>query len=156
MVKRHLGEVQKAFRWYQRTIGTTVIWYAFDRAATTKDDIYDEGPERRWKPGFVLPVLHVARTERAETAREEGYYDMGSAHLVISPHQAAAAGLDDPWDAESQLFDRFLWDGTVFEVRTWQIQGRMRRFEVVVGATAQEVAPEEYFNDPHFPVPPKA
>ena len=153
IVKWYVNQVHRAFRWYQPKAGVRVKWYRFDPAATTVDDVYDEGPERRWLPALDVPLLHVVRDEEAQADTEEGLYALGSVHFVVDPRQAQRAGLDDPWQAPPRLNDRFLYDDRFWEIRSWQVQGRLRQWEVVVGGNAAQVAPEELSNDPNFPPP---
>lgn len=151
IVKRHLNQVERSYQRYQHKVGTTVVWYEFDRALTTLHPLYDEGPEPRWKPGFQLHVLAVIRDEDREQPREEGFYTGGTTHLSFGTRQALRDGMTDPYDAVSHLKDRFLWDGEHWEVRRYQISGRLRRAEVVIGVDAQRLSPEELVNEPNYP-----
>lgn len=150
-VKSYIRQVNKAYRWYQRYVGTTILWWEFDRVNTTKDDVYDEGPERRWKKPFWLPIMVVIRDEDRKAPREEGFYAIGTAHLTFGTQMAAQAGMTDPHDARLHLHDRFLWDDKYFEVRRFQISGRLQRYEVVVGVDGTALSDEEFVNDPHWP-----
>lgn len=151
IVKRHVNAIHRAFRRYQPRVGVTVSWYRFDQAGTTGHDVYDEGPSRRWLPPTQVPLLHIVRDEEAQADTEEGLYALGAVHFVLDPRQAQRGGIADPWAAPPQLNDRFFYEGAFWEVRSWQVQGRLRQWEVVVGGNANQVAPEELFEDPGFP-----
>lgn len=155
-VKSYVNYVHRRYRWYRNYVGTTVKWFEFDPAATTKDDIYDEGPQRRWKPAISLPVMVVIRDEERKAAREEGFYAAGTIHLTFGTKMALQAGMTDPYTSRVHLHDRFQFDlddaGPVYwEVRRFQISGRLKRYEVVIGVDAMQISPEEWQNDPNWP-----
>ena len=156
-VKTYINHVHKRYRWYQQYVGTSVLWYEFDPVNTTKDDVYEEGPERRWKQPIVLPTMVVIRDEERETPREEGFYALGTVHLTFGTRMAARAGMTDPYTSRLHLHDRFQFDqqadGTpiYWDVRRFQISGRLKNFEVVIGVDATQLSPEEFINDPNWP-----
>lgn len=156
-VKSYVNYVHKRYRWYRNYVGTKVKWYEFDPVTTTKDDVYDEGPERRWKTPFELPVMVVIRDEERETPREEGFYTLGTIHLTFGTKMAAQAGMTDPLTARRHLHDRFQFDydelgrPVWWEVRRFQISGRLKNYEVVIGVDATQLSPEEFVNDPNWP-----
>jgi hypothetical protein len=150
-VKSYVNYVHKRYRWYRDYVGTTVTWWEFDRLNSTSHPVYDEGPERIYKLPFILPVMVVLRDEDRKTPREEGFYAVSTAHLTFGTDMAARAGMSDPHNARLHLFDRFLWDDKYFEVRRFQIAGRLKKFEVVIGVDATALSEEEFVNDPHWP-----
>jgi hypothetical protein len=152
--KPYLAQVRRAYRKYQRRVGTTVTWYEYDTAHSAPGDIYDESPTSRWKNGFELPVLAVIRDEDVEAPREEGLYTGGHAHLSFGTDQAACAGMTDPHNSRLHLVDRFYWDGEYWGVTRFQVSGRLIRFEVIIGVDAQRVAIEELVNQQEFPPTP--
>lgn len=147
IVKRHLNQINRSFRRYQRTVGQIVTWYEWDPTSSGVTGTYDEG-SRGWKPPRPMPILHLVRDEEEQVPREEGFITTGRVHLTASPEQLRRAGMSDPYDSRRHLHDRFLWDNEVWEVRTWRLQGRLVNFETVIGIDAQRVAPEEMYNDP--------
>jgi hypothetical protein len=152
-VKDYIHQIEKGYKWWQRYIGTTILWWEFDYENSYKHPIYDESPEALWKPPIVLPVMVVIRDEDRRVPREEGFYAISTAHLTFGTKMAADAGMTDPHDARLHLKDRFLWDDRYFEVRRFQISGRLKRFEVVVGVDGTALGDEELVNQPHFPPP---
>lgn len=151
-VKTYIRQVHKAYRWYRDYVGTWVTWYEYDPARSTKDNIYDESPEAQWKPGFILPVMVVIRDEDRENPNPEGFYTGSTIHLTFGTEMASKAGMNDPLTATPHLKDRFKWDEAYWEVRRYQISGRLKKYEVVIGVDAQKLAAEEMFNQADFPL----
>lgn len=150
-VKAYVAYVHKRYRWYRNYVGTTVEWWEFDREESTTHPVYDEGPQKIYKPSIVLPVMVVIRDEDRKSPREEGFYSISNIHLTFGTKMAADAGMSDPHDARHHLFDRFFWDDRYFEVRRFQISGRLKRYEVVIGVDAVALSEEEFVNDPSWP-----
>jgi len=150
-IKPYVAYVHKRYRWYRNYVGTTVQWWEFDREDSTTHAVYDEGPERIWHQPFVLPVMVVIRDEDRKVPQEQGFYAVSTIHLTFGTDMAARAGMRDPHDARFHLHDRFLWDDKYFEVRRFQISGRLKRYEVVIGVDGTALSEEEFFNDPHWP-----
>lgn len=154
IVKRHLSQIRRSYRRYQRKVGTTIVWYEYDPTGAAPANIYDEAPAERWKHGFELHILAILRDEDVEGPREEGFYTGGRAHVTFGTDQAAQDGMTDPHNAVLHLKDRFYWDGEYWTVNTFQISGRLHRAEVVIGVDAQRLAAEELVNIPDFPPSP--
>ncbi|HET7110293.1 MAG TPA: hypothetical protein VFI41_05440 [Gemmatimonadales bacterium] len=150
-VKEYIRQVRKSYRWYQRYVGTTVTWYEFYEETSVPTNIYDESPVANWHPGFLLPVMVVIRDEDREAPREEGFYTGGSIHLTFGTDMAARNGMTDPHDAVLHLKDRFYWDQQYWTVERFQISGRLKKFEVVVGCDARRLGAEELVNQINFP-----
>lgn len=152
-IRDHYRETNEAIADFQGEVGTRILWWEFDKALTTVDDLYDEGSmtgQRRWHAPKRVPVYSVIRTERAERPGSEGFYDASTIHFSALLEQLRKAGLSDPYDAQRHLFDRVLWDGEIFEIRVYQIHGRLQMYETTVGIDATEVDPAEMVNDPDF------
>jgi hypothetical protein len=152
-VRDHLRHTNRLVTGYQRYTGTTVLWWEWDQADTTVDTLYDEGSatgHRRWYPPKKIPVYSLIRTDRTERPGSEGFYDAASVHVSALLDQLRKAGLTNPADSQKHLFDRFLYAGMIFEIRTYQIHGRLQSYETDVGIDATQVNPEELINDPDF------
>lgn len=134
--------------------GTTVKWFMFDSQSSVADELYDVGSVatgRVWVSGIELPVISVVRTEGSELANDQGFYVTDAIHISVSMRQAENAGLDDlVRNADKHLFDRLVWQGTVFNVVHIQARGLIRNRHVVVGIDAVQVNPEELVNDDIF------
>lgn len=134
--------------------GQTLLWYVFDPAASRVDPVFDVGSVgagRVWKPPVALPVISVVRTEGAESANDQGFYVTDEIHVSVSMRQAENAGLNDlVARADRHLFDRFIWQRTVFSPVHIQARGLLGMRHVVAGIDAVEVNPEELVNDDQF------
>lgn len=164
-VRDHLRHTNKAITAFQGYTGTTVLWYEWEGVVDTTpdapgadtglEDLYDEGggsstQARRWKAPKQMPVYSVIRQEDVETPSAEGMYTVETIHLTALLEQLRQHGLREPYDARKHLFDRIVWDGRVYEIRRYQIQGRLQNYETTVGIDATRVMPEEMVNDPDF------
>lgn len=151
-VRDHYRHTNRMIEEYQQYTGVTVLWYEWDPDTTTVDDLYDEGPSRRWMVPKPMPVYSLVREEGTEVPSAEGHYPVDTIHAAALLEQLRKYGLSDPYDAQRHLHDRFIWDGFVWEVRRWAIQGRTRTYEATVGIDAYRVMPDELVNDPDFAV----
>lgn len=144
------------FERFQRDWGATVQWFEWDGAEAAADDetdIYDEGTAtnpRRWLPPKVVQIMSVIRVEGEERPTAEGFYTVDHIHLTASVEQLRRNGLHKVDDAQWHLFDRFVWDNFVWEVRRFQIQARLTTIELLVGIDAMRVKDEEMLNDIDF------
>jgi hypothetical protein len=149
----HIRETNKAITHFQREVGVTILWFEFDRADTSVDDVYDEGSAaggRRWFPPKRVPVYSLIRQEAEERPDAEGFYAPDTIHFSALIEQLRKAGLSNPTDARSHLLDRVLWDGEIWNIQGYQIQGRLHGIETTLGIDAVQVSPEEMVNDPDF------
>lgn len=145
----HFRETNKAITDFQRQIGATVIWYEWNPESTPDDTIYDQYG-RDWHPGKPMPLYSIIRDEGAEVPSAEGFYTVDTIHCAALLEQLRRAGLSDPYNAQRHLRDRFSWDGFIWEVRRWAIQGRLQTMEATVGIDATKVTEEEMRHDPDF------
>ncbi len=163
-VRDHLRHTNKEVARFQRYAGTTVLWYEWEGVIDTSpdtpgsiglEDLYDEGggsitQTRQWYAPKPMPVYSVIRQEDVEAPSAEGMYTVETIHFSALLEQLRAAGLSDPYDARKHLFDRVVWDNRVYEIRRYQLQGRLQNYETTVGVDATRVMPEEMVNDPDF------
>jgi hypothetical protein len=140
----------------QQYIGQYVPWYRFDRAGSTVDPIYDVGASsgtggRKFFPPFLLPVISAGLAEGVEVNVGQGEYTTDVCHLVVSYDQAEKAGLRN-MAINWRLFmgDRFIWNNTVFQVRSIQVRGPVGPRYEVLGIDGWQVNAEELINDVDF------
>jgi hypothetical protein len=105
---------------------------------------------RRWFAPKRIPVYSVIRVEASETPDDVGLYTVDSIHITALIEQIRKHGLTNPYDAKAHLNDRFVWDSFVWEIRRYQIQGRVKALETTVGIDATKVSEEEMVNDVDF------
>ena len=149
-VRDHLRHTNRQVTKFQRKVGTIVDWWEFDKVNTTKDDIYDEGPDRKWKAPKRMPVYSVIRVEGVEVPDAEGQYTVDSIHFSGLLEQFRRAGMTAPYDAQAHINDRVIYDHFVWEIRRYQIMGRLQDYETTVSIDATKVSPEEMINDSQF------
>jgi len=161
-IRDHFRHTNRAVSAFQKYVGTTILWFEWEGMVDVTpsqsegiEDLYDEGgvaptQNRQWHSPKPMPVYSVIRTEDVEAPSPEGMYTVDSIHFSALLEQLRQAGLNDPYDARKHLFDRVLWDGRIYEIRRYQIQGRIEHYETTVGIDATRVMPEEMINDPDF------
>lgn len=138
----------------QEFIGQYIPWYQFDRENSVIDPIYDVGAEtggRKFHRPFLLPVISAGLEEGVEINTGQGEYTTDVAHLVVSYDQAEKAGLrrmKTNW--RTFLGDRFIYNDTVFQVRSIQVRGPVGERYEVLGIDGWQVNAEELVNDPDF------
>lgn len=146
----HLRHTHRQLNRFQRKVGTKVRWWEFDPENTTKDDLYDEGPARMWHAPKSVPVYSIIREEGVEVPGPEGKYTVDTIHISADLEALRRAGLSEPYNAQKHLNDRLFYDNFIWEIRRYQIHGRLQDYETTVGIDATRVSPEEMVNDPQF------
>lgn len=135
---------------WRHEIGQVLLWYEFDRVLSVRDPVYDESGARRWLAPKRIPVYSVIRVEASEVPSPTGFYTVDTVHSSALLEQLRRHGLSNPYDAQAHLKDRFVWDGFVWEIRRYQIMGRIESFETTVSIDATKVSPDEMVNDVEF------
>ena len=124
-----------------------MFWYVYnpdDQIAS--DDVYDEGG-RSWKSGVRLPVLPVSVEQAAEQDESGGLFQVRRINVKIIPDMWQRRGLPDPTSRDRGL-DRIKFERVTYEVRKFQLAGRIGRFYSIYLVTGIEVLPEEVDWDP--------
>lgn len=138
----------------QEFVGQLIPWYRFDRAGSVVDPIYDVGASsggRKFAKPFLLPVISAGLEEGVEVNSGQGEYTTDIAHLVVSYDQAEKAGLrkmKTNW--RMFLGDRFIYNESVFQVRSIQVRGPIGDRYEVLGIDGWQVNAEELVNDEDF------
>lgn len=149
-IRDHLRHTNRQVTKFQRKAGTTVAWWEFDKENTTRDPVYDEGGQRMWHAPKQIPVYSVIRAEGVEVPSAEGQYTVDTIHLSGLLDQFRRHGLTEPYNAQRHINDRIIYDNFVWEIRRYQIMGRLQDYETTVSIDATKVSPEELINDPQF------
>lgn len=138
----------------QEFIGQYIPWYRFDRANSVVDPIYDVGAStggRKFFKPFLLPCISSGLEEGVEINTGQGEYTTDVCHLVVSYDQAEKAGLRKmKTDWRTFLGDRFIYNDTVFQVRSIEVRGPVGDRYEVLGIDGWQVNAEELVNDPDF------
>lgn len=154
--RREVRQIWKHFTRYQRSIGETLIYYKFDAEESVYDDVYDEG-YRRYEPGIRIPILWVDQSEAPEDYAPEGRRPTQRIRLALSARDVHEAGisvtevhgnrLTDTSPSIVWRYDRmhdiFYYDNRFYEISAFQVRGRVKGEDVIVGVTGIETFPDD-------------
>jgi hypothetical protein len=155
-VRREAREIWKHFERYQTDIGEAVIYFKFDASLSSYDLVYDEG-YRHYERGLRIPILWVDQSEATEDYAAEGRRPTQRIRLAVSAKQLHEAGISvtevhgnrltdgSPslvWRYE-RVNDVFYYDNRYYEVSAFQIRGRVKGEDVIVGITGIETYPSD-------------
>lgn len=155
-IRNDVSEIFEGVEERQNEIGTTVLWFLFDKETTanTGHSVYDEsqgGSGSDWLEPFWLPVYAAIRTEGPQQMGDTGMYTTDAVRLVVSYRTAQRHGLVDfGLASDDRLNDRFVYDDVVFQVSDIQVRGQIQERDIVIGIQALEVDPNELINEPDF------
>lgn len=154
--RREARAIHRHFARYHKDIGESVIWYRFDATRSSYDRVYDEG-YRVYHRGIKMPVLWVDQTEAVEDYAPEGRRPTQRVRFAVSSREMFEAGisiteghfnrLQDNTTADSEIWrtdrvhDIIYYDGRYFEVSAYQIRGRLKGEDVVIGVACIESFP---------------
>ena len=153
-------EIWKHFGRYHNTIGETILYYKFDADDTEYDRVYDEG-FRRYHPAVRIPILWVDQQEASEDYAPEGRRPTMRIRLSVSARSMYEAGISvtaahgnriqdespsDIWRLD-RVHDILFYSGGYYEVSAFQIRGRVKGEDVVIGISGIETFPDELFFD---------
>ena len=172
-VKDEASSIHEGLQKFGHEVGTTVLWYAFDREESAPeegvdgpavgdsiyDDVYDEssvtpgggGATLQWKDPWIVNVLSAVRYEGAEQPNDTGFYTTDRLHLAIDRISAEQQGLlTVDLRSNDRLHDRVVYDNVVFGVTDIQVRGQLEDHDLVIGVDLAEVDPSELVNEPDF------
>jgi hypothetical protein len=136
---------------YQKLTGEYVRWYQYDAANSTSNPVYDEGPSRRWLPSIQVPVLFVLFQQPPNNPTEAGRYTVADVHFTVSYDQLVKAGISQPSVSDLHFSDRIEWDGKLFDLEDYRLQGYVHGTYMTVGVDGHQVKEEELEQD--YPMP---
>ena len=161
--RREVAYVWKQYNAFYATIGEEVIWFPFDTVESRYDDIYDEG-SKTYKTGIRMPALWVDQVEDPEQYSAEGRRPTKRLRFAVSARSLQERGVatfdahgrrmydvppvapspaqygrpDSPW-LDDRLNDVVFYDGRFFAVSDFQIRGRAKEMDLIIGVAALEV-----------------
>jgi hypothetical protein len=148
--------IHRGLRGWQRGWGDSITYWRYedDLSAENMHPVYDEatGAGKVFYGAWQIPVLHVNHNEATDTEpRDAGLYVTDSLEVVCEFDQLMRIGLSEV-DLKHGVFqrDRITYDNLVFGVRHVDIQGQMRRRDVIVTISATQLMNDEIVNDPQF------
>lgn len=155
-VRREVRAIWRHFDRYHNDIGEAIVYFKFDAVASVYDDVYDEG-FRRYETGVRIPILWVDQSEATEDYAAEGRRPTLRIRLAVSAKNLHEAGISvteahgnrltdgSPslvWRYE-RVNDVFYYDNRFWEVSAFQIRGRAKGEDVIIGITGIETYPSD-------------
>lgn len=150
-VRREARQIWKHFGRYQKDIGEALVYYRFDADTSQYDSVYDEG-FRRYHKGVRIAILWVDQTEATEDYASEGRRPTQRLRCAVSARDMYEAGMSvteavgnrlqdespsDIWRRD-RMNDIVWYDSRYFEISAYQIRGRLKGEDVIIGLTCIE------------------
>jgi hypothetical protein len=142
----------------KKPVGTSALWYYYDRINTVVDPIYDVGgtppfspPEGRlWQGPFTVPIIKAVISQGNTKLSQAGFYNADTLKLTLNANdieKLIPGVMDDPDD---QNRSRVVWKNQVFRPFNVQQRGIISEGFVLLTVDCTQVMPEEMVNDPQF------
>lgn len=154
------GEVRRHNRAFTDSAdewGTSVLWFRYNAAATTVDDVYDDpsfGTTLAWHEPRPVMCMNLIAQQGAEVKGEGGFYTTDSFYGTFSAEHLRRAGLPDldlsVFADRSLLKDRIVYDGILWSPTALRFAAHVIDYDLVFGLAAEEIDPDEVVNDPLF------
>lgn len=153
-INAETSAIHRGLRGWQRSTGDSIVYFRFDYEHTQVDDVYDEatGAGKKYYGPATVPVLHANHSEAANSMpRDSGLYVVDTLFVTASFDQLKKAGLSymDIQHGQYQR-DRVAYDNLLYDVSQMNIQGQVRRRDIIVSLTCTQVMNDELVNDPDF------
>ena len=156
-MRREKNRIFKELEAYQGKVGETVVWFKFDVDESAYDRVYDEGGQRYLR-GRTVRALWVDQIEDPESYGDEGRRPTQRLRMAVSSRVMAEAGVGSqeahggrlrdekpsgkPW-WDDRLNDLIYYDSRFYEVTNFQIRGRGKDGDVVIGISGIETQPND-------------
>lgn len=148
------ASIYGGLRDWQRWTGDQIYYYRFAYDQSSVDPVYGEADAPNGRIYFeqgLIPALHVIHVEGDNDNTEQGFYTNDRAHVTMSYDQLKRLGLNNmDINTQNYLKDRFVYDGKVFRVISFQILGQIQQRDIVIALDATQVKPSEMVNDIQF------
>jgi hypothetical protein len=154
--RREVRAIWKHFDKYYGYIGEGMVYYRFDADNSKYDRVYDEG-YRQYHGGVVVPILWADQQEATEDYAPEGrrptqrlrcavsaknMYEAGFSPTEVHGNRIYDTSPSDTWRRD-RMHDLCFYDGRYWEISGYQIRGRARGEDVIIGITAIETFPDD-------------
>lgn len=101
-------------------------WLVYAPEESYTDDVYDEGPKRRYREAKApVSLLWILEIEGENERTPDGRYLQRKVNAGVSVTELARAGVPDPEDTPSRLNDLFVWEGRVFRIDVAEPNGHL-------------------------------
>lgn len=149
--RREVVAIYKHFNRYHDNIGEAMLYHLFDVDRSEYDEVYDEG-FRRYGRGIRIPILWIDQMEAVEDYAPEGrrptqrmrcavsarnMYEAGVSVTEVHGNQLSDTSPSDVWRRD-RMHDIFWYDNRYWEVSGFQIRGRVKGEDVIIGVTGIE------------------
>ncbi|MEU1816094.1 hypothetical protein ABZ543_12985 [Streptomyces roseifaciens] len=146
--------IHRGLRGWQRGTGDSFTYFRFEYDQSEMHDVYDEavGRGKEFYGRWQVPALHVVHNEATNTdPRDTGLYITDSLHVICEFDQIYKVGLTEA-DIKHACFqrDRIAYDKILFAVKHVEIQGQIRRRDIIVSIDGEQIKDDELVNDPLF------
>lgn len=145
--KDQIGRMNGIMKDYQRTWGENVLYFEYDAQASSKHDVYDEGPSRSWYDPFVLPVFFLDFRQDDPEQTSAGFYVLSTASICFQVSEAMDRFRVNPLYTAAHFRDRFQYDNNIYRVQKYEKQGFLHGTYLTVSILGEQVKPEEMVND---------
>jgi hypothetical protein len=154
--RREANQILKHFKRYQKDVGEALIYYRFDADTSAYDSVYDEG-FRKYHHGIRIPILWIDQMEAVEDYTPEGrrptqrmrcavssrdMYEAGVSVTEVHGNQLTDTSPSEIWRRD-RMHDLYYYDNRFWEVSGFQIRGRIKGEDVIVGITGIETFPDD-------------
>lgn len=175
--RREANQIARQFNRFQNTIGEGALWFMFDTEGSTYSRVYDEGYRRYHAPRRV-PLLWVDQQESAADYSPEGRRPTARIRLAFGAKSLWESGINvteahgtalhafrpsTVWNND-RINDVLYYGGHFYAISSFQIKGRVKYEDVIVGITGIEIFPDDEMNldvtprdwfAPHAPTEPE-
>ena len=166
-VRRETNHIWNEYTRYRNQVGEEVIWFQFSVDDSRYDDVYDEGG-KTYKTGIRMPVLWVDQIEDPEQYSSEGRRPTQRIRFAISAREMQHRGIDtreahgkmfdqvppvppipsqygrpeSPW-LDDRLNDVIYYDRRFYTISNFQIRGRAKFTDIIIGVSGLETTPDD-------------
>jgi hypothetical protein len=159
--RREIQSIQRGLRSFQNEVGTTVLWYEFDPAASSGGDTYQEGgiptpfdPQLQptgaglvFRDPVVIPVVWLRFLPPSQVQTDLGEYTVNQTSLRVASEAMRSSGLRAPFDPAAHFNDRYLYNGFLYRVESYAPRGWVHNAYNMVDVTGRQVKEEELESD---------
>lgn len=169
-VRREARRIWREFGRYHDAVGESVRWYRFDTRNSRWHEVYDTGGRTYLDP-VTVPILWVDQVEDPEQFSDQGRRPTQRIKFAVSSRSLAECGIgvteahgNRRWDVppvladgslapwlDDRLNDVIYYDGRFYSVSNFQIRGRAKGTDVVIGVSGIEVDPSDEMIFDEFP-----
>lgn len=163
-MRRELSRIHTEFDRQAAVIGESVLWFPFDADNTQYLDVYDEFAERAFQTPRYVTVLWVDQIEDPEQYSDSGRRPTQRLRFAVStrmldeadittteahggrvwdPIPAAQEGRPASQIRRDRLNDVVYYDGRFYGISNYQIRGRAKTADALIGVTAIEMQADE-------------